>query len=170
MTVEAAPLGDSSDAYISLAEADDYALRIVDTSVWSAATEAQKGAALVQATDDLDNVAWQGRKYDSTQDRAFPRIHGELPADGGLTSGSTWDWDEDANEAVVPDNVKQACFHQAVSIIEGARADRLNDQHDGVGSHAAGGMSESYIGKAPALCRKAHRLVRRYYRRTARIV
>lgn len=157
-------------SYIDATEADAYAAKELDATVWTALTTAQKEAVLRQATDEIDSLRYQGRKYESDQERAFPRSHSLRPGEGAAVAGGTWDWDEGTNAAVVPEQVLKACFLQAASIAAGNRADRLDDRHDGVASQSAGGLSESYGGAMPALCRRAHLLMRTYYLRTGRIV
>jgi hypothetical protein len=153
-------------------------------AAWAALTGDQKTALLVRASDQIDACRWQGRRYDSDPDvqaREFPRIVGELPDDGsaGLPypgypsrGGTVWDWDSEANAAVVPEAVERATWLQALSLLDPARAARLDDRHDGVASQSAGGASESYDparGASP-LCRRAWELLGRYRLRTGRIV
>jgi len=159
-------------SYITVDEADAYAAGELDSAVWDALTDGQKAAALRQATAEIDAVAWQGDRCDPDQDRAFPRYAGVLPGDNGRRARFAWDFDEDASEAVVPEAVKEATYHQAVSIAAGgARRARLADRHDGVAGQSAGGVSETYgPGPMRALCRRAHLLLGRYVRRTGRIV
>ncbi len=159
-------------SYITVAEADVYAAAEVEASAWSALTDDQKAAALVRATDELDAVRYQGRKYESDQDRRFPRVIDEqLRADGSVETQSVWDFDEDENEAVVPDAVKKATFLQSLSIADGSRDHRADDRHDGVTGQSAGGVSENYEDQPMRiLCRRAHLLLKRYYLKTGKIV
>ena len=155
--------------YITVAEADAYAAAELDHAVWDALTDDQKTAALIQATDEIDAVRWQGRIYESDQERAFPRVVDELPGADGMTGGEAVVFDDDANDVAVPDAVLKAAYLQAASIAEGARAGRSDDRHDGVASESAAGVSESYTGKPKVLCRRAHLLLKKWYLRSARL-
>ena len=161
-------------SYITVEEADAYAAAELDASAWDALSAAQKAAALCQATDEIDAVRWQGRVYDEDQERAFPRIAGELPSDDadGALATAIWDYDDDAGEAVVPEAVKRATALQAMSLAAGVREARLDDRHDGVTGTSAGGVSETYDAGRPAeiLCRRAWQLLRRYRLRSGKIV
>lgn len=160
-------------SYITVAEADVYAAAEVEASAWDALTDDQKAAAVIRATDELDAVRFQGRKYDADQGRQFPRVVDEqLRGDGSVETQSVWDFDDDENEAVVPDAVKKATFLQALSIADGSRDPRADDRHDGVSGQSAGGVSESYDTDRPMriLCRRAHLLMKRYALKTGKIV
>jgi hypothetical protein len=161
----ATPLTAGTDAYLTVAEADEYAALEFfgqEAAAWAALTEAQKLAALVQATEALDAIAWAGSKFDVSQARAFPRVIG----------GYIRDWDRDSGAEIVPAEVKRACFLEALSLAsDPARAARLNDRHDGVASQSQGGVSESYTAIRPApLCRRADALVKKWYLRGASLV
>ncbi|HUX16912.1 MAG TPA: DnaT-like ssDNA-binding protein [Phycisphaerae bacterium] len=160
-------------SYIDLTEADAYAASELDSSTWDALSDADKAACLLRATDEIDSCRWQGRKYDSDQDRQFPRLYGEPPADRyppQPDGAGVWDWDSEANEAVVPEAVKRAAYLQAASIAEGDREARLADRHDGLAAQGAGGMSESYGGPGNVLCLRAWTLLRKYRLRSGPIV
>ncbi len=190
LTLTPSDAPEEGDGYIGLDEAAAYAADESDPAVtgllaaWNALTGDQKTALLVRASDQIDSVRWQGRRYDTDPDvqgREFPRLVGELPSDGsaglaypGLSPAVTvvWDWDADANAAVVPERVERATWQQALSLLDPTRTGRLDDRHDGVASQSAAGQAESYDPARPAhvLCRRAWELLSRYRLRTGRIV
>lgn len=171
-------LGDgSADGYITLAECDAYALRVADITAWTGASESQRSAAVNQATDQIDALRLAGEKYDEDQVRQFPRFAPDdiamWPAGKTIRSGQVWDYDDDAAVAIVPADVKLACFLQALSILRDgpSRDERLRDRHDGVTGQSGGGFSESYVaGQADILCLEAQRLMEKYLIHSARIV
>lgn len=94
-----------ANTYASLADANAYwADRANDT--WADATDDEKAAALIQATDYLNGLSWTGRKV-AIRTMAWPRIDVEVD---GRSVGS----DE------IPNEVVQACCYMAVEIIGGA--------------------------------------------------
>lgn len=170
-------------AYLTSTDADTLAAAMptADVSAYVAASTAQKTAALEAASERIDTaMRYQGRKYDLEQVLEFPRlaygsgtIGTQLPAPPyppNVSVGSTiWDWDSDANEAIVPSHVKRACLLEANSILAGTRDGRLDAIHDGLAGQSIGSASETYTksdGAAQTLCRKAMVLMDYYRLRT----
>lgn len=176
--LEVAGLADEAfDGYLTAAECDVFALRVADITAWSNATTAERARAVNQATDQIDSLRLAGQKYDAGQARQFPRFAphdiAQWPPGKTRPSGDIWDYDEYDGLAVVPTEVRLACFYQALSILRdgSTRDERLRDKHDGVAAQSAGGVSESYApGESEILCLEAARLVRKYTIRSARIV
>ena len=168
----------SQTGYLDTSDADTLAATLLDVASYLAATTANKQKALNQASVEIDRaMSYQGRKYDPTQALEFPRVAYESPVDSFLpmlaNQGAVqtiWDWDDDAGEAVVPDDVLVACVYQANSLLDGDRAERLDAQHDQVASHGADGLQESYSGAASVLCRRAHLFMRKYQLKTGRLI
>lgn len=82
LVVETGQGATDADSYISVADADAYLARCGTPATWSAATEAQKEAALRKATRFIDLTyqdAWQGRRCDDDQALDWPRAHVEYP-------------------------------------------------------------------------------------------
>lgn len=163
-------------AYITIAEADAFAAGILAPDSWLANGTLAKTAALERATREIDSLRFQGRKYDASQQLAFPRV-ADAAASLAQTSpvGTIWDWDDATQTAIVPAAVKRACFEQALFVLSGAadeRRGRLEAQADGVVAQSAGGVSESYRtdGRASAVCLEATQLLRPYLLRTGRLV
>ena len=151
-------------AYLSLADADDLADALPELTSYKAAADAARTAALLQATIDIDSaMPYQGCKYDPDQERQFPRTF----ADGVASPSRVWDWDDDADDAVVPSGVKRATLYQADAILAGTREPRLAAQHDGVVYQQGETAAESYKstpgpGVPTGLCRRAYVVMRRY--------
>lgn len=164
--------------YLNTSDADALAATLLDVASYLAATGANKQKALNQASVEIDRaMSYQGRKYDPTQALEFPRVAYESPVDSVQlllpnqgTRQTIWDWDDDAGEAVVPDDVLAACVYQANSLLAGDRTERLDAQHDQVASHGADGLQESYSGPASVLCRRAHLFLGKYRLKTGRLI
>ncbi len=163
--------------YLNTSDADALAATLLDVASYLAATGANKQKALNQASMEIDRaMSYQGRKIDPEQAMAFPRIAYESPIDSSLfaevpgTVQTVWDWDDDAGEAVVPEDVLVAVVYQANSILAADREERLNAQHDGVTSHGADGLMETYAANAPILCRRSYFIMVRYRLKTGRMI
>ena len=89
-----------------------------------------------EATRHIDQLRLRGDKYDSTQDRAFPRV-----IDGIIVG------DSDQN-AVVPDDVLRACMEEAIALYAEQSAggtSRASLQEAGVASYQIPGIiSETF--------------------------
>lgn len=105
LTVEDGTRPTGANTYAALADANAYwADR--GNATWEDATDDEKSAALIQATDYLNGLSWTGRKA-AIRAMAWPRIDVEVD---GYAVGS----DE------IPDDVVQACCYMAGEIIGGA--------------------------------------------------
>lgn len=169
--------------YITIEQADELSARVADIAAWSAATDEQKLAALLQASDEIDTLQLAGVPYGDwlagrtgSQERAFPRFVPDEPFDWPLprisAGGIVRDLDEDG-EAIVPARVKLACLLQAMAIIrEPGRLARLEDQAQNVAGQSAAGVSETYDLSRPqqVLCLQAMAQMRPYILRSGRIV
>lgn len=151
-------------AYLSLADADDLADALPELASFKASADADRSAALLQATIDIDSaMSYQGCRYDPEQERQFPRTF----ADGIASPTRVWDWDAAADAAVVPAGVKRATLYQADAILAAVRETRLAAQHDGVVYQQGETSAESYKstpgpGVPTGLCRRAYVIMRRY--------
>lgn len=114
LTLDATVGGSSSNAYLTAAEGDAYHERRLHATVWTAATDATKEAALVWATQLLDDgIKWVGVVTDLEQALAWPRS-GIVDREGRLV-------DNDA----IPSQVKDATAELARLLIASDRgADR----------------------------------------------
>src|SRR3954463_6416141 len=104
--------------YIDVPEADDLADVLPGLAAYRAADDAEKAAALDEATKDVDSaMRYQGRKLDASQLLEFPRLIDEpLLATSSAPSTAVdptlvWDWDDDTDTAVVPEDVRRATLY-----------------------------------------------------------
>jgi hypothetical protein len=176
-----------SRSYLLRGDAD-YLASMLPASMLTAwlsasATADAKSRALEQASSDVDAAGpFQGRKYVTSQIRAFPRVAYETLPAGYVQQGRTgladtvWDWDEATNAAVVPMDVKQAVLYQANAILAGGRGRIQEAIHGGLASQSVGGMSESYrpggsvTDGLGVVCQPAAALLSRYRLRTGRLL
>jgi hypothetical protein len=159
-TTTSSALDASALSYLpDAAEADALAATLPSSKLaaYLAATTGDKAAARVLATARIDTKKYQGRKYGpavgTEQTLEFPRISsgGGIPVFAGVVMNGreeVWDWDTDANEAIVPRQVKLACLFEANSILDNTRDVALQRAADGLASQSVGGMSESYFDPA----------------------
>lgn len=149
------------------------------SSLVSAAAALRQPAIDLASLDIDDGGPWQGRKYavgeiGSTgtgeaayQERQFPRL---------ISSDEVWDWNDDADAAVVPEPVIVATLVQADNILDGARDRRMAAIRDGLASQSVGSLSESYRTDilpgeaAQPLVDRAARLMARYRLRSGRLL
>lgn len=120
-----------------------------------------------EATRHIDQLRLRGDKYDSTQDRAFPRV-----IDGIIVG------DSDQN-VVVPDDVLRACMEEAIALYAEQSAggtSRASLQEAGVASYQIPGIiSETFrpgAGSASQMGLKSsssYRLLSKYIARSVPI-
>ena len=130
-TVIATWAGTNANSYVSVANADSFiTTKIIEYSAWSSATSAQKAAALIQATQDIDSKQYIYHKYSSQQMLEFPR---------SLSRSTSFDdWDEvdhDTLETRMQEDVKAACCHQALFLLQ---QNTLRDHADLIASGIKG--------------------------------
>jgi hypothetical protein len=61
-------------AYLTTTEAGIYFAGRLDKGAWTDASDADKAAALVQATTDIDKLEYLGTKFELQQEHEFPRL------------------------------------------------------------------------------------------------
>lgn len=149
MAIVGTPITSSSGAYLTYATADLFFSDRIDSAVWDAATTANKTKSLKQATAIIDNMAWQGYKLLSTQDRAFPRKYD--PTDsinpwGNTYSEDSWGYIYETDD--VPQAVLDACCLIAQSLLsENSSTSAVSEkdlQEKGVSSFSLGKLSMSF--------------------------
>lgn len=92
-----------ADAYVSAADATAYHVKHGSPAAWTAATEAQKDAAIRAATVYLDaKMAWVGVVANDDQSLGWPR------AEAYDSEGREQEWD------IVPQRVEDACSYLAL--------------------------------------------------------
>ena len=82
--------------YITIAEGTAIFLRVMNADAWDDAATASKTKAILASTDIIDRLNYEGEKADEDQVLQFPR---------------------DA-DTVVPDDIKTACAHIALALLD----------------------------------------------------
>jgi hypothetical protein len=117
MPLDADPSSPNANAYCDLDFAVAYFQLRLGAGAWfSAANDDLRSAAIVTATQWLEQLNWRGTRTDPDQTLKWPRANvatGDRVADvtGGLPS-KTYD------ETVIPAGVKQACCELALLLLE----------------------------------------------------
>lgn len=157
--------GATSNSYVTTAEADTYFATRYNNSTWTALTTAQKEAALITATEQIDRLRFRYLRYGSEIENADDYQRLEFPRSYTL---------DIAGVAIVPLEVKKATYEQAWFVISYAAETekRAALQAQGVKSFSTGGVenfnapsvSETYEtagGEASAsgVCSAAKRLL-----------
>lgn len=114
VTIDATAGGASSNSFATLAEAEAYMVGRLNGSLWDAATDDNKNRALVEATRELNALAWEGDRVDTTQALAWPRQWAVNPDDPSL---DYYDLTE------IPDRVKWATEELAFQFIKAGTTD-----------------------------------------------
>ena len=164
--------GAAANTYCSLTEANSFiTTAILDNSAWNSAKVAEKAAALLQATREIDSRNYIYGRYYTDQSLSFPRAQ---------TTGSNITLTTSTLHTVAytqqREAVRQACCHQAVWLLRNSgRNDMLETILQGVTwfSKRVGPISESYqfgasgggagAGGGNPLCPDARRLLATWY-------
>lgn len=126
----------NAESYVSVATADLY-WSARNNSTWSAASEAQKEAALREATQFLDgSYRWSGTLVNSAQALAWPRVL-TLDKAGRTVSSSS-----------VPNAVKSALCELALEALSGRLMASL-ERGGMVQSESLGPLAVTYFPGAP---------------------
>ena len=112
--------------YVNLTEANEYFSDRLHADAWAEASDADKEKALAMATKAIDRQPLRGRKTETGQALAFPRYP----------------------DAEIPQNVKEACCEEALTILERGNSQRRKLQQEGVQSFSLGNMSETFAAGA----------------------
>ncbi len=106
--------GSDSNSYIDITQADSFiTTSIFDSSSWTDLSSVQKGAAILQATQDVDSRQYIGGRFNSEQLLEFPRqVRSSFPYNRVGTELTT----EDAIQLRMRQDVQQATAHQALKI------------------------------------------------------
>lgn len=114
LTIVATAGSATANSYITLAEAETYMEARNNISLWTAASDATKNIALVEAQRELTTMSWQGLRTDTVQSLAWPRQNVTNPDD---PNRDVFDSDE------VPQRVKDAQSEWALEFIKGGSTD-----------------------------------------------
>jgi len=111
MTLIASYGGPDSNSYIDVTQANSFIrTAIIDNAAWIALTSAQKQAALIQASRDIDSRTYLGTRYYYEQRLEFPRqIRSAFPYDRASTETLT----QDVVQKRMRETVQEACAQQA---------------------------------------------------------
>lgn len=151
-------------AYVDVEYANSFmAANLVWGEWWSQGTDAQKGAALQQATVELDQLVYIGRKLYVNQQREWPRYL-DLRSYGDIYN---------LQEAILPDVARATCI-QAAYILKNFllghdHKGRQNHQQQGLSSIQRVGANESYDhakARRHQLCREAYEILIPYLSKT----
>jgi len=129
--------------YCTVGDITAYLTDRLDIELWTSATDAQKEDATKQASRNVDNLSFKGRKYDVDQDLQWPR---SIQRPNGAWTIKDWDTGTDA--AVVPTFIKNAAAEEALALLDPALKERHDLQNSGVISYKLSDLRESY---APTL-------------------
>lgn len=128
--------------YATLEQAAEYHYARLSKGAWTALSDADRKAALQEASDNLD---------------AYAALHGG--------------WREAYTAETVPDALMKACCIEALMLTDAGIMTRRNLQQQGVKSSSIGGASESYgegaaFAHSALLSPQAERLLKPYLKRT----
>ena len=144
ITIDASVGGASSNSHVTEVEAIAYMATRLNNSTWtsvtgSTCTENEK-KALIEATRELTDLRWKGRRADDTQILAWPRqwvLNPDAPTVGGATY-----YDSD----VIPQRVKDATCELAFQYLKAGTTDvAAQIANDGVQSKTVGPISTTYF-------------------------
>jgi hypothetical protein len=140
-----------TEYYATVEEADTFFEDRLGTTVWDAATDADKLKALKMATKTIDALPLAGFKLVSTQDLAFPRKY--------LRTGSISPWNVTiygdeygcvyTSEAVPQEVVNACCLEAAALLAHYASTDkqeRLSVREQGIKSYSLGSAYSEDLG------------------------
>jgi len=91
----------AGDAYITIAEAQDFMNSRLDAEPWDDSTVTNQSKALVMATRAIDTLNYEGDMYDDDQTLQFPR----------------------GTDTTVPQDIKDACAEEALALLDGKNPD-----------------------------------------------
>lgn len=149
-------------SYISLADAKSWIaahIRSTDRTGWDALSDAEKTIAMQEAEDKIDDLPLRGRKYDIEVTAGIPDQQAEFPR---IIDGITVSWNDSTNEAIVPQDIKDAVCLEAVALAQWGSSWRRKNQEQGVTQINLGGVQESYSATPMLLSSRAMQIMRKY--------
>ena len=133
----------ATNTYVTLAQAETFFNERLNASDWTDAAEIDKARALIQATHNLERLAYIGRQYVSTQTLKWPRSDLYATRAAVIVGGS---YEYDISGGSVPQAVKDAQCEEAISLLGQSGSTRADLQAQGVTSYTIGGLSETFSG------------------------
>ena len=124
--------------YVTVAAATTYFSTRLYVTEWTAASSAEKEATLYMAERLIESVPWRGQPYDFDEDDQpiqWPRV----------IDGVAVDYDETENEAVIPDEITEAIYEEALALLKVGNSGRSKLRSEGVKSFSISGkVSETF--------------------------
>jgi len=117
-TIHATLKGESSNSYVTLADANSYFETSPDDSTWTNKTDDQKNRALISACRWIDSLNYYGDRCDESQALKWPRNNYQVD-DVELTCSS------------IPNNIKYAQYELAKALANDTDAITGNKGTDG---------------------------------------
>lgn len=106
VTIDATVGGVNANSYVTLAAAEAHFDERLNTGDWDgAANDEEKKKALIQATRRLDQIDWDGRKFEDDQALQWPR--------SGTTDRDGWAFETDE----IPPEIKRATYELALAML-----------------------------------------------------
>ena len=118
-TIHATLKGESSNSYVTLAEANSYFETSPDDSTWTNKTDDQKNRALISATRWIDSLNYYGDRCDEGQALKWPRNNLEVD-------------DVEMVCTAIPNNIKYAQYELARALANDTDAITGNKGTEGV--------------------------------------
>jgi len=149
-------------SYITLSAAKAWIsahVRSSDRTSWDALTDTDKTIALQEAEDRIDDLPLRGRKYNIEVTAGVPDQQAEFPR---IIDGVTVSWNDNTNEAIVPQDIKDAVCLEAVALAQWGSSWRRKNQEQGVTQISLGGVQESYSSTSMLLSPRAMQIMRKY--------
>ena len=114
VAIDATAGGATANSFVLLSEAATYMAGRLNSTLWDNATTDSQNRALVSATNDLNTLAWEGRRATTVQALQWPRwsaLNPDSPV--GFLYASD----------IVPDRVKNATCELAFQYLVGGTTD-----------------------------------------------
>lgn len=151
-------------SYLSLTQAQIYFDGILSTEAWDSASPGDKLKALVQASSDVDKLAYASQKSELQQEHEFPRFISDYTIESNK-------YDTD----LIPLDIKYAVCEQALAILDGWDVAQEIDGLSTTSSSYSGVKSDFDRDRPPmhllaGLCPKAWQFVLPFIRDTRSIV
>lgn len=95
-------------AYLTIDDANRYFAGRLDTDYWDQSSPSDQQKSLIQATSDIDRLAYNGVKAVPSQEHEYPRLYNDQQFD-------MWVYDTD----FVPMDIKYGVCEQALALLGG---------------------------------------------------
>lgn len=116
ISIDATVGGASANSFVTLAEATTYLSGRLNATLWDAALTDPQNRALVEATRELNNLAYDARRATNTQALQWPRFFAKDP---DAAYFQVWYFDS----TVIPQRIKDATCELALEFIKAGTSD-----------------------------------------------